>query len=585
VTALLLTTVVRYDAQLSLVRWRSLGLFVALAAALALGIGRQQGLYLGRWRFGSFEEMAALARTTLLVTVVLVGVSLLPGRRLLPLGATLLGPVVALVLMGGARYLWRLAMERRMRPTAGDAVRLIVFGAGEAGTMIVTTLMRNPRGRYLPVALLDDDRSKRNLEVLGVPVLGDRYELARVARELHARAVLVATPSASNTAIRELVELARQADIAVSVLPSVGELVGGQVTVADIRPIVEADLLQRRTIDTDVTTIAGYLTGKRVLVTGAGGSIGSELCRQLHAFSPARLVMLDRDESALHDLQMSIEGRALLDTRNLVVADIRDRPRLAEVFDEHRPEVVFHAAALKHLPLLELHPDEGVKTNVWGTQHVLEVAADHGVERFVNISTDKAADPVSVLGYTKRISERLTATAATNTDRPYLSVRFGNVLGTRGSVVPSFQTQIEAGGPVTVTDAEVTRFFMTIKEAVQLVIQAGAIGTPGGVLILDMGEPVCIADLARILIAASGKEVDITYTGLRPGEKVHEQLVDGDEIPTRTAHPLILQASVPSVDLGELHEALRHIGVSRAERIEQLARLAGTRGSADRAAS
>jgi FlaA1/EpsC-like NDP-sugar epimerase len=226
-----------------------------------------------------------------------------------------------------------------------------------------------------------------------------------------------------------------------------------------------------------------------------------------------------------------------------------------------------------------------VKTNVWGTQNVLEVAADHGVERFVNISTDKAADPVSVLGYTKRISERLTATAAANTGRPYLSVRFGNVLGTRGSVVPSFQTQIEAGGPVTVTDAEVTRFFMTIKEAVQLVIQAGAIGMPGGVLILDMGEPVSIADLARILIAASGKEIEITYTGLRPGEKVHEQLVDGDETPMSTAHPLILQASVPSVDLGELHEALRPRGIARAECIEQLARLAGSRGSPSRTPS
>jgi FlaA1/EpsC-like NDP-sugar epimerase len=226
-----------------------------------------------------------------------------------------------------------------------------------------------------------------------------------------------------------------------------------------------------------------------------------------------------------------------------------------------------------------------VKTNVWGTQHVLEVSAEHGVERFVNVSTDKAADPVSVLGYTKRISERLTATMAARTGRPYLSVRFGNVLGSRGSVVPSFRTQIESGGPVTVTDAEVTRFFMTIREAVQLVIQAGAIGKPGGVLILDMGEPVRIADLARTLIAASGKEVEIAYTGLRPGEKVHEQLVDGDEIAMCTAHPLILQASVPSVDLGEVHEALRRRGVTLAERLEQLARLATASASASRAAS
>ncbi len=273
-------------------------------------------------------------------------------------------------------------------------------------------------------------------------------------------------------------------------LPPVSELFGGQVGASDIRDVTTADLLGRHEIDTDLEAIAGYLTGKRVLVTGAGGSIGSELCRQIYRFAPARLIMLDRDESALHAVQLAIEGRALLDSPDLVLCDLRDRRAVQEVFTRTRPDVVFHAAALKHLPLLEQHPAEAVKTNVWATLDLLEITAEAGVERFVNISTDKAADPCSVLGYTKRITERLTSHFASEARGTYLSVRFGNVLGSRGSVLTVFQSQIERGGPLTVTDPDVTRYFMTIEEAVQLVIQAGAIGRDGEVLVLDMGKPV-----------------------------------------------------------------------------------------------
>jgi FlaA1/EpsC-like NDP-sugar epimerase len=359
-------------------------------------------------------------------------------------------------------------------------------------------------------------------------------------------------PSAPGHVLRDLVAEASRAGLPVQTLPSLAELMRPTVEVADIRPITEADLLGRRQIDTDVAAIAGYVRGRRVLVTGAGGSIGSELCRQLCRFEPLQLVMLDRDESALHAVQLSIEGRALLDDPNLVVADIRDEARLHEVFERHQPQVVFHAAALKHLPLLEQHPSEGVKTNIWGTQHVLRAARSVGVSRFVNISTDKAANPVSVLGLTKRVAERLTSAAAQQTGEPYLSVRFGNVLGSRGSVVPAFQTMIEAGGPVTVTDERVTRFFMTIPEAVQLVIQAGAIGAGGEVLILDMGEPVRIADIARRLIEASGKDVQIVYTGLRPGEKLHEDLVGHSEVGVQRNHPMITHAVVPPLAAWDL---------------------------------
>ncbi|HEX2577152.1 MAG TPA: nucleoside-diphosphate sugar epimerase/dehydratase, partial [Aquihabitans sp.] len=472
--------------------------------------------------------------------------------RLVPLSVPLIASTLALTASGGVRYVWRWYLERRMRPTHPDVERLVVIGAGEGGQQIVTAMLRNRTGRYLPVTLLDDDPDKRNLRVRGVPVRGGHRDLPRIAEEEGATVALLAIPSAGSAFIREVEVLAGEAGVRLLVLPSSSELYGAEVGEADIRPVTPADLLGRHEHDTDVQSIAGYLTGKRVLVTGAGGSIGSELCRQIYRFAPASLVMLERDESALHAVQLSIEGRAMLDSRNLVVADIRDGDRMVQVFAEHRPEVVFHAAALKHLPLLEMHPSEALKTNVWGTVSLLQAAAATGVERFVNISTDKAADPTSVLGYTKRLAERLTSDASIDSDGTFLSVRFGNVLGSRGSVLTAFKAQIEAGGPVTVTDPEVTRYFMTVEEAVQLVIQAGALGRDGEALVLDMGEPVRIDDVARRLIAESERSIDIVYTGLRPGEKLHEILFAAGEADERPDHPGISHVRVPPLSIDRM---------------------------------
>ncbi|MGH3907493.1 MAG: polysaccharide biosynthesis protein, partial [Pseudonocardiaceae bacterium] len=285
--------------------------------------------------------------------------------------------------------------------------------------------------------------------------------------------------------------------------------------------------------------------------TGAGGSIGSELCKQIYRFAPDRLFMLDRDESSLHGVQLAIEGRALLTSPDLVLCDLRDRDRVEEILTELRPDVVFHAAALKHLTLLEQHPREAVKTNIWATLDLLEITAKAGVKRFVNISTDKAADPCSVLGFSKRITERLTTYFAGITAGTYLSVRFGNVLGSRGSMLTTFQAQIERGGPITVTDPHVTRYFMTIEEAVQLVIQAGAIGSDGEALVLDMGKPVVIAEVARLMAARSDRRIAIEFTGLRPGEKLHEVLLASDEVDVRPKHPLISHVSVPALEPDE----------------------------------
>jgi FlaA1/EpsC-like NDP-sugar epimerase len=379
--------------------------------------------------------------------------------------------------------------------------------------------------------------------------------------------VILSVANANAQLVRDIQHMARIAGTTFKVVPSISELLNGRVAVTDVRDIQTSDLLGRRQIETDLDPIAACLTGKKILVTGAGGSIGSELCRQIQRFHPGELMMLDRDESALHAVQLSLHGRALLDGSELILADLRDTDVIQKIFSSRRPQVVFHAAALKHLSLLERHPEEAIKSNVWGTLNVLEAAQN--VEKFVNISTDKAANPTSVLGYSKRIAERLTAHASMTNDGVFLNVRFGNVLGSRGSVLTAFTAQVAAGGPITVTHPDVTRYFMTVQEAVQLVIQAAAIGRDGEVLILDMGTPIRIADVAHQLAERSPHPVEITYTGLRPGEKLHEDLFGNEEHDTRPFHPLISHVAVPP-----LHPADTRLLNPYADREELIAELA-----------
>jgi FlaA1/EpsC-like NDP-sugar epimerase len=553
-----------------------------LAVAFQLAIGVTGGLYRRRWRYGSFEEVRYLVVAVSSTVFVLAAANLTLLDRLVPMSVMFVGGLITLLLMSAVRYLWRLELERRLRPSPERAQRVIVFGAGEGGAQLITTMLRNPDSPYLPVALLDDHPVKRNLKINRVAVEGGREEMAAAAAHHDAKVLIIAIPSASSELIRDLSERAAEADLDIRILPPIHELLDGVVGVSDLRPLTEADLLGRHEIDTDIDAISEYLTGRRVLVTGAGGSIGSELCYQVMTFAPAELVMLDRDESAIHAIQLRLEGRAMLDSRNLVVCDIRDREALNAVFAEHRPEVVFHAAALKHLSLLEMHPSEAVKTNVVGTQNLLDCAVEHQVDRVVNISTDKAADPSSVLGYTKRISEMLTARAAGDHDATFLSVRFGNVLGSRGSVLTAFHAQLAAGGPVTVTHREVTRYFMTVEEAVQLVIQAGGVGRPGEALVLDMGEPVRIDDVARRLAAQAERPVEIVYTGLRPGEKLHEVLFGQGEVDCRPMHPLISHVIVPTITISDVENSIES-AQNRAELVDRLRDLANRRAGAHQA--
>ena len=547
--ALWFGTFLRYEFDLGRVELGPVLAIWVVAATSQVLLGRLGGLYVHRWHYGGFEEITAVAKVAGATTLVTVLANRFLLDHTLPVSSTVIAGFLALFAMFSARFAWRYQMDKWTRAAHGDRQPVIIVGAGEGGMQLVTSMKKS--GPYEPVALLDDNPDKRNLRLKGVPVCGDRTALAEVADRTGARVVVIAIPSATGEVIRDLARRADESGLDVLVLPSVVELIGNGVGLSDIRPLTEADLLGRREITLDIDSVAGYLTGKRVLVTGAGGSIGSELCRQIHRFAPESLIMLDRDESALQAVQLSIEGRGLLNSRDLVVGCIRDKDRMEQVFREHLPDVVFHAAALKHLPLLEMYAEEGWKTNVWGTQNLLELADKFGVERFVNISTDKAADPTSVLGRTKRVAEQLTSYAGRHSAGTYLSVRFGNVLGSRGSVLPLFRSQIEHGGPVTVTHPDVTRFFMTIPEACELVIQAGALPHDGKVLVLDMGEPVRIADLAKRLITESDKRVEIAYTGLREGEKLHEVLFAPDEVPDQSEHSLISLVDVPAMSPAE----------------------------------
>ena len=535
--ALTAATAMRLSFIAGSIEWTALGGLVTVAALSHFGLTCLSRFHADRARTGSLDDAWSVVSVWVLVSPVVLLANFFVFGRPAPTLAVALGLPLALMIMLGARLGWRVIYDRFRRPDLRpNSKRVIVFGAGEGGEQIVRAMQRDPQSAYVPVAVLDDLKDKRS--ILGVPTLGTRIDMARVARLHRADVLLIAIPSADAGLVSTLDELGREAGLEVRVLPSTSELLG-MLEIRDIRELTVADLLGREEVSVDLDAIRKYIEGRRILVTGAGGSIGSELCRQIHSLRPAELFMLDRDETALHGLQLSIEGKALLDTPNLIVADIRDRERMCEVFALHRFDVVFHTAALKHLTLLEQHPEEGVKTNVWGTSNVLSAALDHGVAEFVNVSTDKAADPTSVLGATKMLAERLTAIAARDSGLPYVSVRFGNVLGSRGSVLPTFREQIANGGPVTITDPDVTRYFMSIPEAVRLVLQAGAIGQPGEIMILDMGRPVRIADMALRLIAQSGKDIEIVYSGLRRGEKLHEVLVGAAEIGTTREHPRI----------------------------------------------
>ncbi len=569
--AIPLAALLRYDFHVERVSWRGVVLSVTLVLFAQSGSGWMLGVYARRWRYASIDEARALVVAVLSVAALLTAVIWRPSHTAtVPRSVPFLAASLMLSGSMAVRLAWRFRHMRQSRPDGAESI--IVVGAGDAGDQIVRNLLLRGGGPYLPVAILDDDSKKKNLRLHGVRVKGVIDDLAKVARHHGAASVLFAIPSAPDDLVRKVYSLAEQARLRMLILPSVTEMIG-MPEATDIRDVNETDLLGRETADIDPQAISHYVAGKRVLVTGAGGSIGSELCRQLARYSPAALIMLDRDESGLHAVQLSIEGRAMLDSPNLALADIRDRGRLDEVFEAHRPHVVFHAAALKHLTLLEQAPSEAWKTNVGGTDQVLQAAIANGVEKFVNISTDKAANPCSVLGYSKRITERMTSHAATDASGIFVSVRFGNVLGSRGSVLTAFRSQAERGGPITVTHADVSRYFMTVEEAVRLTIYAGAIGSSGEVLVLDMGKPVKIVDVAERFALQYDPPLEVVFTGLRAGEKMHEDLIADGEVDWRPVHRLITHVPVPPLSYESAASALELDGTANRDTFREACEL------------
>jgi FlaA1/EpsC-like NDP-sugar epimerase len=530
------------------------------------------GLYRRLWMYASTNELKLIAAAVTAASVLTAGVMLAlsaaglvqPGMPRTALGIDWL---FSLVLIGGSRFALRILSEQVAART-DKGRRALIIGAGDAGALVARELQKTNQLDLTPIGFLDDDPAKQRHEIYGVRVIGKVTDLETALANHHVDEVVIAIPSASGRLVRQITEACRKRGIPSRTMPGMNELIGGKVSVNRLREVDITDLLRREPVNIDDRLVGASLNGKRVLVTGAGGSIGRELSRQITRWAPSELVLLGHGENSIFEALLELREDFPSISLHPVIADVRDAARLESVFAEYRPQVVFHAAAHKHVPLMEANVAEAVTNNVLGTRNLVETANRHGVERLVMISTDKAIRPVSVMGATKRMAEMVVLNAAHRTGRAYSVVRFGNVLGSRGSVVPRFKTQIARGGPVTITHPDMQRYFMIIPEAVHLVLQAAAMGTGGEVFFLNMGQPVRIMDLAEDLIRLSGlepgRDIEIAFTGIRPGEKLIEELTDDSMSFSRTAHPEIVRV--------ESDEAVE--GAQLVATLDELSRLA-----------
>jgi FlaA1/EpsC-like NDP-sugar epimerase len=574
-TAAVLAFALRLDAVRMQNHAEAILLFIAISLPVKLLVFRWFGLYSRLWRYASVDELVLIAIATGVSEIITAGLLFaialpLSGIVLFPRSIPFIDGLLTLLMVGGSRFAVRLAEQRReqdqRRSQREHETLVLVAGAGSAGAMIVKEMRANPQLGLLPVGFVDDDKDKHGVQIHGVQVLGDRKQILPLVREHGVAEVIIAMPTAPGSAIREILAVCSQAGIPARTIPGLYDILSGQVSVNQIRDVDIEDLLRREPVQTDFTAVEAMLRGCRVMVTGAGGSIGSELCRQIARCRPAALVLVGHGENSIFAAANELQRTWRELSIEQCIADVRDLDRLHQVFESHQPQVIFHAAAHKHVPLMELNASEAVTNNVRGTANLLQLAEASQVERFVLISSDKAVNPSSVMGVTKRVAELLVQASARRSGWPYLAVRFGNVLDSQGSVVPIFREQIARGGPVTVTHPEVCRYFMTIPEAVQLVLQASALGQGGDVFMLDMGEPVRIVDLARDLIELSGlevgRDVEIVYIGLRPGEKLFEELsLVGEEYqPTRHDKIYALRNDLPEFDgLQELERAIENL--------------------------
>jgi len=531
---------------------------IALIVVIELAVFILLGFYNRWWRYVSTRDIWAAARgvtiACIIADLVVIYARFQPRGYSLPISAAVIDWLLLLGLVTGSRALIRTLLER---PKAGERIargkEVIIAGAGDAASVTLRELHKYRHLGYTPIGLVDDDPRKIGIRLHGVKVLGKISDLPRLLRENRPDEVLIAMPSASGQARQRIVEMAREAKVPVNTLPGLYELFSGELT-TQIRPVQVEDVLGREQVEVNFEQVAGYLAGQTVVVTGAGGSIGSELCRQIARVGPKKLILVERGENPLFEIDRELRQDRNFEDCVAVLADAGDAEKMRPLFEQYKPQVVFHAAAFKHVPLMELNPLESVRNNPLATRSLAQVARDAHVERFVLISTDKAVEPQTVMGQSKALCEWVVETlgAEERNGTNFMAVRFGNVLGSSGSVIPIFRRQIEKGGPVTVTDAEMTRYFMTIPEAVSLVVQAGGMGASGQVFVLDMGRPVRILELAQNMIRLSGKEpgrdIEIVYSGIRPGEKLHEELWGDHETVAPTEHPKIRQLTCPAID-------------------------------------
>ncbi|HEU5169282.1 MAG TPA: nucleoside-diphosphate sugar epimerase/dehydratase [Gemmatimonadales bacterium] len=541
-------------------------LYGALSIPIKVGVVWAVGLYRRLWRYAGVVDLERILFASAVsgLACLVLGALVLPFSGLTPFRVPLSVLILDGLMSAAGVALPRLALRilgRRGRPRS-DARRTLVVGAGATGEMIVKELLSQPQLGLYPIGIVDDDVAKQGHRLCGVPVFGTLDKITDVVTRHEAEEIVIAMPRATGKVVREVVQAALDCGIKARTVPSFQDILSGKVPVASLRQVEIGDLLRREPIQTDLEQVRSLATGETVLVTGAGGSIGSELCRQLARLDPARLLLLGHGENSIFDVIHELTATFPRIEFVPVIADIRDRDRMRHVFQQHRPYAVFHAAAHKHVPLMEANIAEAVTNNVLGTRYVAELSAECGVEHLVVLSTDKAVRPTSIMGATKRVAEQIVQDIAEREGRNFVAVRFGNVLGSRGSVVPTFLRQIQAGGPVTITHPEMRRYFMTIPEAVQLVLQAGALGQGGEVFVLDMGEPIKIVDLATDLIRLSGLEVgndiEIRFTGTRPGEKLYEELFFSSENAHPTDHPKVLRAKNGRLPVG-LSEAVAYV--------------------------
>ncbi|OTY21097.1 hypothetical protein BK735_06735 [Bacillus mycoides] len=466
--------------------------------------------------------------------------------------------MIHILLIGGSRFIWRMYRDIYY-VKKGDKKRTLIVGAGSAGTMVARQLLKNSAAELMPVAFIDDNVKKHNLDIWGIPVIGGKNQIEYAVKKLNIEIIILAIPSLNKRKQNVILKRCLKTEVKTQILPMLEDLVTGKVSVNEFRDVQVEDLLGRDPVELDVDIISDYITDKVILVTGAGGSIGSEICRQIAKFRPKRLILLGHGENSIYSIEMEL-NRKYGDMKGTFIpeiADIQDEKKMNSIMNKHLPNVVYHAAAHKHVPLMENNPEEAVKNNLIGTMNVSEAARAHGVGTFVMISSDKAVNPTSVMGATKKLAEMVIQHKDKISHTKFVTVRFGNVLGSRGSVIPLFKKQIQNGGPVTVTHPDMVRYFMTIPEASRLVVQAGALAKGGEIFVLDMGEPVKIVDLAKNLIRLSGNSVDeigIEFTGIRPGEKLFEELLKEDEMNEKQIHPRIYVGQEMNVRIEEIEE-------------------------------